>query len=117
MKFCERKPSPNTEDYPDSKRPTIDYSTMSITPDELKQDAEEISELDKSVVKAIELLLRPIQDDMRDLLATQVGFREELSSLKEEIMDNKWLHEEKTEHDRIEKENKSLSARRQTTSI
>ena len=68
---------------------------MQEDPDELKQPKEgaesEISNLDKGILIAIERLLKPIRDDIRDLLSTQCELKDELTLSKHLEYENKRL--------------------------
>ena len=88
---------------------------MQEDPDELKQhsDSPEAAEnvasnLDKSILTAIEMLLKPIRDDIKDLLVTQRELKEELTLSKYLKIENRKLT---NRIELVEKENRDLSNR------
>ena len=87
-------------------------NNMQEDPDELKQQDDgaesETSNLDKGILIAIERLLKPIRDNIRDLLSTQRKLKDELILSKHLECENKKLTS------RIEvvgKENQELTCR------
>ena len=88
---------------------------MQEDPEELKQynDSVEAAEnvasnLDKSILPAIEMLLKLIRDDIKDLLITQRELKEELTLSKHLEIENRKLS---NQIELVEKENCDLSNR------
>ena len=109
-----RKSPPSIEKPRESKRPLTETNSMAgpnIVPEELKQDnvAEiEVEGLDRPVLNALEKMLQPIKDDIKNLLSTQ-------KELKEGLVECTRLREENNRlHNRIvivEKKNSELCNR------
>ena len=80
---------PSTELQRNTKRVKLEVPIrkMADKPDGSKHENSEGPELDTDVVSALERLLQPIRDDIRDLLTTN-------RELKEELSENKWLRDE-----------------------
>ena len=88
---------------------------MQENPDELKQSKNgtesgdtEASNLDKSILITIERLLKPIRDDIKDLLVTQRERKDELTLSKQLESENRKLT---SRIEIVEKENLELSSR------
>ena len=88
---------------------------MQEDPDELKQhnDSAQVAEnvtsnLDKSILTAIEMLLKLIRDDIKDLLITQRELKEELTLSKHLEIKNRKLS---NQIELVEKENRDLANR------
>ena len=65
-------------------------------------------ELDNSIVRAIELLLQPLWNDIKDLIKSQSDMKNELSELTGLQAENEALH---LKVNKVVKENKDLTAR------
>ena len=70
--------TPSTELHRNPKRVNLEVpiEKMADKPDGLKHKNDDEPELDKNVVRALERLLQPIRDDIRDLLAMNRELKE-----------------------------------------
>ena len=117
--ICKEKrntpPSPGTDGPKKRVITEIEANNMQNNPDDLKQMQDsvengdtEVSELDRGILIAIEKLLKPIRNDMKDLLVTQRELKDELTLSKQLESKNKKLT---SRIEIVEKEKRELLSR------
>ena len=108
-------PSPGTDGPKKRVIAEIEANNMQNNPDDLKQMQDsmengdtEVSKLDRGILIAIEKLLKPIRDDMKDLLVTQRELKDELTLSEQLESENKKLA---SRIEIVEKEKRELLSR------